>query len=460
MGGKLSYLCVQYAYKHHLVRKKMPKLKINEDWIAGFKIALRESTAKGWNVREHRGQARLEVRTSEGMKSAQLLRNNIPFEYAAKDMADILIRVRNIYLNMSDGHSFNSAVDVAAGKAPRLTLDHDWIGAKKDFEEYKKTMGTGIAANTWEKEFEPVVEYAVQLLKDKSAPSNAIQLIEICAKQGLISKRYPYEQLTYELGSRIREQRVRNLASFLKYCVTRKKFPVQWLPPEEFSEFIGRKSIKANLNKNKKASCTDQELINLINSLPTETGQYSHQIVAKKWSNAIKLCSIFGLRPVELKYLIFNKKTDDIYCNYEKRSGNGVTKPRTLEPLFLIDDEGNRHYENIVELFKAGLLELPDACQKDNQAQAEVGDQMRKYLLYKAGWISLKAIMEKRGENLGTYSFRHSYSLRGHNLGIDAGSVATAMGHSLRTHLDSYDYAKKETTKKAFNKARERASIL
>ena len=57
----------------------MPKLKNNEAWVNGFKMAIRSSTAKGWTVREHRGLARLEVRTGEGMRSAQLMKNNIPF---------------------------------------------------------------------------------------------------------------------------------------------------------------------------------------------------------------------------------------------------------------------------------------------------------------------------------------------------------------------------------------------
>ena len=50
-------------------------------------------------------------------------------------------------------------------------------------------------------------------------------------------------------------------------------------------------------------------------------------------------------------------------------------------------------------------------------------------------------------------------SLRGHQLGIDAGSVADAMGHTLRTHLESYDYAKTTTTKKAFIKARKLQAV-
>ena len=62
--------------------------------------------------------------------------------------------------------------------------------------------------------------------------------------------------------------------------------------------------------------------------------------------------------------------------------------------------------------------------------------------------------MAKRGESLGCYSFRHSYSLRGHQLGIDEGrSVSDAMGHTLRTHLESHDYAKTTTTKKSIYKS-------
>ena len=110
-------------------------------------------------------------------------------------------------------------------------------------------------------------------------------------------------------------------------------------------------------------------------------------------------------------------------------------------------------------MYKANLLELPYQCLSNAESVAGVGDQMGKWLKDKAGWKSLKALMAKRGESLGCYSFRHSYSLRGHQLGIDAGSVADAMGHTLRTHLESYDYAKTTTTKKAFKKARELQAV-
>ena len=298
------------------------------------------------------------------------------------------------------------------------------------------------------------------------APINADKLLEICAKNGIekvtdfmARNNIAPKPLTYELGGRAREQRVRNLASFLKYCVTKKTYPNHWLPPDDLREYIGRPSEKAKKAKNKKASIEDQEFINLINSLPTETGQPHHIIAAKKWVNAMKLCAVFGLRPIELRHLVYKKRKDELWCMYEKRSGQGVTKPRILEPLYLVDNDGNVHYEEVVRLYKAGLLELPYQCMPDCKTVEGVGDQMGKWLKQKAGWISLKALMAKRGESLGCYSFRHSYSLRGHQLGIDAGSVADAMGHTLRTHLESYDYAKTTTTKKAFIKARELQAV-
>ena len=56
---------------------------------------------------------------------------------------------------------------------------------KKILGKYKKEMGTGIKDITWTKEYEPVIDYAVNLLKTKDAPINADKLLEICAKNGI-----------------------------------------------------------------------------------------------------------------------------------------------------------------------------------------------------------------------------------------------------------------------------------
>ena len=86
-----------------------------------------------------------------------------------------------------------------------------------------------------------------------------------------------------------------------------------------------------------------------------------------------------------------------------------------------------------------------------------MGEACNTYLQRRESWVSLKKVMkETQGLNIVPYSFRHSYSLRAHVLGIDAGSVASSMRHSLESHLRAYPWASNATTAKAFQKARER----
>ena len=69
-------------------------------------------------------------------------------------------------------------------------------------------------------------------------------------------------------------------------------------------------------------------------------------------------------------------------------------------------------------------------------------------------------MLKRRKENLGTYSFRHSYSVRGHQLNIDSGSMADMMGHSEQTHGASYPFATEKTTIAAHEKALKVASAM
>ena len=174
-----------------------------------------------------------------------------------------------------------------------------------------------------------------------------------------------------------------------------------------------------------------------------------------RWANALKLIAEYGLRPVEIKYLHVrtDNKTNEQYlwCSYEKRSGGGITKPRRLEPLPIENTDWK-----LLSLLKAGLLELPKLSAEGNG----VAEQIRKYLERRKCWTSLKAKVKARNEELGTYSFRHSYSVRGHKLGIDSGSMASAMGHSLEVHCREYPWATTATTQAAFNEARLSHSIL
>ena len=85
------------------------------------------------------------------------------------------------------------------------------------------------------------------------------------------------------------------------------------------------------------------------------------------------------------------------------------------------------------------------------------GEACNTYLQRKPSWVSLKKTMkETQGMNIVAYSFRHSYSLRAHVLGIDSGSVSMSMGHTLEAHHRAYPYSSKASTTNAFKQARER----
>jgi integrase len=159
-----------------------------------------------------------------------------------------------------------------------------------------------------------------------------------------------------------------------------------------------------------------------------------------------------GLRPIELLHLSVKRdpktKIDFWHCSYQKRAGGGVTEPRRLYPLALVDERGQPQSWDLLERWKAKGIELPSL-----RAGNGASDAISTYLNRQTGWQDMKAELEAKGERLACYSFRHSYSVRGHQRGIDNGSMALAMGHSIEVHCRSYPWASEVGTEAAFKRA-------
>ena len=399
----------------------MPKKTRNQSWEETLKEDVR-SLARGWSVGEDKGKIRLKWRYVPNQKNQSVM---LPFAWAKNLRKAATTRINNIYNLTLEGHNLKTAALIAEGKATKI--ERDWTACLKNFQQYKTEHENAITRKTFEHDYEKVIKDAVKLLESKDPPTTPADLIELCIKD-------------WKPGSATRKRRTNSLCQFLEYCVTREKAPVSWLPPKDRKIHIGRKA--ANTKSQKKHPITDQEILNLIEDLQTtEAGS--------RWGNALKLLTEYGLRPVELTHLQVKKdnKTGQKYlwCSYEKKSGGGITKPRRLEPLPIENTDWK-----LMPLLDAGLLELPKLSAEGNG----VAEQIRKYLERRKAWTSLKAKVKARGEDLGTYSFRHSYSVRGHQKGIDSGSVADAMGHTLECHLRAYPWATSETTQTAFDRAR------
>ncbi len=403
----------------------MPKAA---SWHESLQADVR-ALAVGWSVKERKGKVFLRVRQGEQPEVSV----SLPFEWIPSSKGDAYTRVRNIYALTQQGHSLKQAALVADGKAPRLTEQQDWHGAVERFQQQKLSHGTAIKPATWEAKYAPVLVDAVALLIGRNPPTTSAELIDRCIRR-------------WEPGSRTRQERARNLAQFLRYCVVRERVPAIWQPPADLKDAIGRKPATASSQKSD--AITDQQILNLIESLPDDDA-------GRRWADALRLLSELGLRPVELLHLSVRiaPKTSEPYwwCSYEKRTGGGVTKPRRLWPLPLQGDDGTAVQWRLMQRWQARLIELPPL-----RAGNGAADAIATYLNRREGWRSLRAQLEGNGERLSCYSFRHSYSVRGHQRDIDNGSMALAMGHSIEVHCRSYPWASEAGAAAAFVRAGQR----
>ena len=117
-------------------------------------------------------------------------------------------------------------------------------------------------------------------------------------------------------------------------------------------------------------------------------------------------------------------------------------------PLPLEDGAGRFVEWSLLQRWQAGDIQLPP-LRSGNGA----GDSFGTYLIRQKGWVDLRDQMAQQQRRIVPYSFRHTYSLRGHRRGIDAGAMAHSMGHSLEVHLRSYPWASASNTAAAFAKA-------
>jgi len=403
----------------------MPKVRNLDHWAIAFREQVRQ-LGLGWTVRESPKSGRVMLKVRGATEEAVTL----AFPWAASSAADAQARVRNIYTLVQQGYSLKQAALVAEGKAPKLTEQQDWAGALERFKEQKLRHGTAIKPNTWEAKYLPVLSDAITQLNNRKPPTTPAELIDRCIR-------------AWDPGSRTRQERARNLAQFLRYVVAREQFPGIWQPPGDLKDAIGRKPADARSKKSDPIN--DKQIINLLASLPDDAA-------GQRWADVVRLMAELGLRPIELIYLSVKSdpKTGEAYwwCSYEKRTGGGVTKARRLWQLPLHGEDGELLQWDLLKRWQAKLIELPPL-----RAGNGASDAISTYLNRRDGWRSLRAQLEANDQRLSCYSFRHGYSVRGHQRGIDNGSMALAMGHSIEVHCRSYPWATEAGAAAAFDRA-------
>ena len=278
-------------------------------------------------------------------------------------------------------------------------------------------LTSGLQPSTWKDNYAPFLDLAVELLGGASAPANARELL------GQVVSRW-------ENKPRRREIAVTAVRKFLEFGVEVHGLPAEsWTVSSRVAKEMKGKKAKRRIV----ATITDLEIIRLINSLPDD-------VRCTRWKNALRLMALYGLRPEELSHLVSREHPSTaeptVYCTYEKVCGSTKTDPRWLMPLPLKDHTDERVDWNLAGAMKIGQLELPPLSDKY---------AVRTFLERQPFWLALKTKYDKTGEWLRPYSFRNAYSLRAHRLGHRNDVICMAMGHSLSTHENSYEWARSES---------------
>lgn len=355
----------------------------------------------------------------------------LPFDWSKANVPAILARVRNIYVLTLQGHDLALAAQIADGKAIQKESTN-WQEAMARFRTQKLEHGAAIKPLTWNQKYEPVLTMALDLLASPKPPTTTVDLLDACLRD-------------WAPGSRSRQIRAQSLCQFLRHCVEREHFPDLWRPPLNLRGHIGIPAPEAAPGHQKGDPFTDVEILALLDGIPSDPA-------GRRWADAVRLMVELGLRPIELQHLSVRIEPGSgsslWWCSYRKRSGGGMTAPRWIHPLPLTDWDGRRQQWNLLERWKTGALELPPLG-----SQPGAADAVGTYLKRQKAWQQLRERLAARGERAVPYSFRHSYSLRGHQLGIDAGSVALNMGHSYEVHCRSYPWASESGAALAYARA-------
>ncbi|MCP9882004.1 site-specific integrase [Cyanobium sp. Alchichica 3B3-8F6] len=407
----------------------------SSEWVDGARRQLNElCTSRGLKPvlsisRSVRGKVELSIRPRRPGNRIVL-----PFDWCEASWGDCYVRIRNVYSTAIQGYNLVEAANLTEARSP--SGERNWESMKAAFKEWKTTADSAIKAVTWAHSYEPVISDALKLLTGKTPPLMAQPLMLACVKD-------------WRSGSRMRKIRVRSLAQFLNYCVEQHHLPDAWAAPKNLKPLIGAEKPSEAVNQKAHAFSSDQEIIDLLGSLPDdETG--------RRWRDATMLMAELGLRPVELLHL--KVRIDEMsgepywWCTYRKKGGNGATEPRRIIPLPLLSTDGELQQWNLLQRWRAVDIELPPLESGNGAA-----DRWKTYFCRRPYWLSLKQrAQEVEDKRLTAYSFRHSFSVRGHRRHIDAGSMAMVMGHSLQTHCTFYPWAQKSSTEEAFANAHSR----
>lgn len=400
----------------------MAKTSGGAAWERGFRAAVRAGKP-GWTVLNNRGRMLLVWRPI-GTKEKHTVA--LPVDWLPGETNRALLLINKIAKLVLTGEqdTLKGALAVAQDSSGTMRRKIDWSVVVEGLRASLQQGRNEIQDSSWKANYQRYCEKAVKVIQAGDATDGYSLLKEVLKR--------------WEGKPPSRDACCVALRNLTDHAIARHGAALCWRIDRativELKGKAAKKRIKATLN--------DTEMLALIEGVASRNPE---------WANVLRLLCLFGLRPVELQHLQPKKRDDGslgLWCSYEKNCGGTLTNQRWLEPLPIADNDGKPVQWHLIELMHAGLLELP--LGNDGHPRSLNGHYVEQFLKRQPEWKELKQQCEARGEWLRPYSFRDSFSLRGHRQNVEVGAIADAMGHSLQVHCRSYRWASSETTRAAF----------
>ena len=333
------------------------------------------------------------------------------YPWSQEGASSALPRIQQIFKRWNGGQITLAA---AAQKAD-TSSSHQKLDFNKLFEKYREFVPNA-GDTTWQYNYLPVLKN-LRVCFEGKPPVDGEALAMACLKQ-------------WEQGSRMRQTSRQKLYGFLNWAVQRGYLKPIYSPPAALPETLKPKRIGYPLS--------DAQILQILDNLPQ--GEKHN-----RWRFAIQLCSVYGLRPEELRYLRIKDGANgaELWTIYQKSMGGtkgAKTQPRRLHPLLVRDADGSAINWNLQSRLQVGE-KLPPLNSEGNGSEA-----LSRYLRRRTVWLSMREDAKRQGEQLTPYSFRHRYAKGMHAANIPIANISEAMGHTIEVHLKSYARFKPNAT--------------
>ncbi|MEB3167645.1 MAG: hypothetical protein VKK97_02835 [Synechococcaceae cyanobacterium] len=377
-----------------------------------MRTGLKGQNGEGWTVRDIRGHIQLSVRFEDGQRTSLVL--DLP--WAGTSQAELLATADQLKtLMFQKGLGLREAYRLLQGSQGAQTQagELNWEEVVRRFQAFK-VGGGAVAPSNWHDNYQPVMDKALAALSAQPRPVNSRVLLERLV-----------EAHGGDPGSRGRQLRMQYTAQLLRFAVNECAASQRWAPPASLKPFIGVRGKGRELT----TPIKDHQVVRLLAGIKNA-----------KWRTAVGLVACFGLRGVELAYIHANG--DLLFCGYRKRTERCPegTKPRDIVGL---DPEGlsGLSANLLAQLAERGNAALPDAVNRPERAGQALGQFLGRQSIWRAlvEETAMVPSTDGSGQALVPYSLRHGYALRAHEMyGHSPRATAALMGHSLKTHSDTY----------------------